>query len=67
MRLPTRVEPEIERACAAAVQAGVSHVAAWSYDGGELLDTVLSENPPEVWRAVERAFRLIRETRPKTT
>ncbi len=67
MRLPTKVEPEIERACAAAVQAGVSHVAAWSFDGGELLDTVLSENPPEVWRAVERAFRLIRETRPKTS
>lgn len=65
MRLPSKSEEEIERACAAAVQAGVTHLAAWSFDGGEILDTVLSENPTEVWRAVERSFRLIRETRPK--
>lgn len=66
MRLPSGTEEEIVRACQSAVQAGVTHVAAWSYDGGELLDTVLSENPPEVWKAVERAFRMIRETRPRS-
>ena len=60
MRLPAGVEGEIERAIEAAVNQGVTHVAAWSFDGGELLDTVLSENPPLVWEKVEAAFRRFR-------
>ncbi len=61
MRLPAKTEHEIETACQAAVEAGVSHLAAWSYDGGEILDTVLSERPAEVWKAVEATFRKLKE------
>ena len=60
MRLPAGSEPEINTAVQAAVDAGITHVAAWSYDGGELLDTVLSERPVEVWTQVEAAFRRYR-------
>jgi hypothetical protein len=47
MRLPAGAEPEIDKACDAAVRAGITHIAAWSFDGGELLDPVLSENPEQ--------------------
>lgn len=60
MRLPTGKEPEIGVAIEAAVKAGVTHVAAWSYDGGELLDTVLSERPEVVWAETEKAFKRFR-------
>jgi hypothetical protein len=56
MRLPSGTEDEIEKAVKACVDSGVTHVAAWSYDGGELLDTVLAENPEKVWSAVEKSF-----------
>ncbi len=60
MRLPSGTEHEIGHAVEAAVKQGVTHVAAWSYDGGELLDTVLSERPQLVWEEVERAYRRFR-------
>jgi hypothetical protein len=60
MRLPAGAEPEIEQACLAAVDAGITHLAAWSYDGGELLDTILSERPGEVWRVLEQTYLKIR-------
>jgi hypothetical protein len=60
MRLPTGKEPGIGQAVEAAVKQGVTHVAAWSFDGGELLDTVLSERPEVVWEETERAFRRFR-------
>lgn len=63
MRFPAGTEGEIHRACGAAVGEGVSHLAAWSYDGGEILDTVLSEQPEVVWRAVEDSFRRLRSSR----
>lgn len=56
MRLPKGTEGEIEDACRAAAEAGATHLAAWSFDGGELLDTVLAEDPKRVWAAVARAF-----------
>jgi hypothetical protein len=56
MRLPAGTEPEIGRAVRAAAQAGVSHLAAWSFDGGALLDPVLAENPDRVWSETARAF-----------
>jgi hypothetical protein len=56
MRLPKGKESEIGTACRAAVEAGATHVAAWSYDGGALLDPVLSEDPPRVWAEVAAAF-----------
>ena len=64
MRLPDGAEGEIETACRAAADAGATHITAWSYDGGALLDPVLSENPDRVWAAVARAFRSVREGRP---
>ncbi len=63
MRLPAGAENEIARACEAAVKEGVTHLAAWSFDGGELLDPVLSENPAEVWRVTEEIFKKIRAAR----
>ncbi len=60
MRLPKGAEGEIEIACRAATAAGATHLTAWSYDGGALLDPVLSEDPGRVWEAVERAFRAVR-------
>lgn len=63
MRLPAGAEPEITRAIRAAAEAGVSHIAAWSYDGGELLDPVLSERPEVVWKTVVDAFNEIRSKR----
>ena len=41
-------------------QAGVTHLAAWSYDGGGLLDTVLAEDPAKVWAATARTFKRLR-------
>jgi hypothetical protein len=61
MRLSSGAEVEIAPAISAALQTGVTHIAAWSYDGGELLDTVLAENPAEVWRVVEQSFLSIKE------
>ncbi len=60
MRFPAGVEDEIYQACQAALNEGVTHIAAWSYYAVELLDTVLSERPAEVWRAVEKAFKALR-------
>jgi hypothetical protein len=61
MRLPAGAEGEIHKACEAAVKEGVTHVAAWSFDGGELLDSVLSERPEDVWNTVETAFKRFRQ------
>jgi hypothetical protein len=60
MRLPKGAEGEIGTACRAAVAAGATHLAAWSYDGGALLDPVLSEDPRRVWAEVAKAFAEIR-------
>ena len=61
MRLPMGKEHEIGIAVEAAVKEGVTHVAAWSFDGGELLDTVLSERPQVVWAETEKAFQRFRK------
>jgi hypothetical protein len=61
MRLPAGTENEIAPAIEAAVKAGITHVAAWSYDGGELLDTVLAERPEQVWAVVESTYKSLRE------
>ena len=63
MRFPAGVEAEVEHAIQAAIAQGITHIAAWSFDGGELLDTVLSERPGEVWQAVEVAFLKHREAK----
>ncbi len=60
MRLPAGTEKEIETACRAAMEHKVSHLAAWSFDGGEVLDTVLSEKPADVRHALEKTFKKIR-------
>ena len=63
MRLPKGAESEIRAACRAAVAAGATHLAAWSYDGGALLDPVLSEVPSRVWEEVAAAFAEVRSLR----
>lgn len=63
MRLPKGTEPEVGAAIRAAVAEKVTHVAAWSFDGGELLDPVLSENPEAVWQAVEDTYMALRAAR----
>jgi hypothetical protein len=60
MRFPRGAEGEIATACRAAVAGGATHLAAWSYDGGALLDPVLSEDPARVWAAVAQVFKEIR-------
>ena len=61
MRLPAGKEHEIGLAVEAAVKQGITHVASWSFDGGELLDTVLSERPEVVWAETEKAFQRFRK------
>lgn len=63
MRLPGGAENEIEAAVRAAVEGGASHIAAWSFDGGALLDPVLAENPERVWAATSRVFESLRKSR----
>ena len=60
MRLPSGTEGEVGRAILAAAEAGVSHIGAWSFDGGALLDPVLSERPDRVWAETSRAFAALR-------
>lgn len=60
MRLPSGTEGEITQAVNAAAEAGVSHIAAWSFDGGALLDPVLAENPGRVWAETQHAFATLR-------
>jgi hypothetical protein len=60
MRLPAGAEKEIAQAVQSAAQAGATHVAAWSFDGGALLDPVLAENPSAVWDATSKAFAALR-------
>lgn len=60
MRLPAGTEHEIKPAIEAAVKSGITHVAAWSFDGGEILDTVLAERPEEVWSVVEATYKSLR-------
>jgi hypothetical protein len=56
MRLPAGTEGEIGKAVRAAAESGVTHIAAWSYDGGALLDPVLAEDPARVWAETAKAF-----------
>lgn len=60
MKMPKGSEHEIKIATQTAVDSGITHIAAWSYDGGELLDPVLSVNPARVWGGVRSAFSSIR-------
>jgi len=61
MRLPKGTEEEIVFASEAAVKERIDYLAAWSFDGGELLDTVLAERPREIWKTVVKAFERIRQ------
>jgi hypothetical protein len=63
MKLPAGKEDELQTAITAAADAKVTHIAAWSFDGGELLDPVLSERPDKVWSEVEKAFLRLRKLR----
>jgi hypothetical protein len=56
MRLPAGAEGEIAQAIHSAARSGATHITAWSFDGGALLDPVLAENPQAVWSSVAQAF-----------
>ncbi|HOW27499.1 MAG TPA: hypothetical protein PK876_03215 [Elusimicrobiota bacterium] len=60
MRFPKGRETEIRAAVDAAARSGITHLAAWSHDGGAVLDTTLSEDPGKVWRTVKSSFQSIR-------
>lgn len=60
MRLPSGAEGEMTSACEAAVKEGITHIATWSFDGGELLDPVLSENPTKVWEVLEATYKKLK-------
>ena len=61
MKFASGREVEIGTAVKEAAQQGTDYIAAWSYDGGEILDNVLSENPEAVWKAVKKAFTQLRK------
>lgn len=60
MRLPRNAHKEIPIAIQAAYAEGIRNVAAWSFDGGALLDPTLSQDPPRVWEAVAASYRALR-------
>jgi hypothetical protein len=62
MRFNKGLEGEIDAACRAAAEAGVTHLAAWSFDGGSLLDTVLAEDAAAVQKSLFKAFAKIKKT-----
>lgn len=49
-------EKTISKAVQTAVDCNITNIAAWSYDGGELLDNVYSEDSKNVWKTVKKAF-----------
>lgn len=57
MKMPKGTEKEISQAVQAAAEAGVRNMAAWSYDGGELLDTAYAQNSRKVWQEVKKAYK----------
>ena len=57
MKLPKGTEKEIHDAVETASFYGVHNMAAWSYDGGELLDPVYSADSKKVWQNVKKAYR----------
>jgi len=61
MKFKKGEEHEIAAAVREAAKPGTDYLAAWSYDGGEVLDTVLSENPAAVWKYVKKAYQLLRK------
>jgi hypothetical protein len=54
--VPAGREQEIELAVEAAVGAGATNLAVWSYDGCASMSTCECERPEEAWAAVRRAF-----------
>ncbi len=56
MKFPRGTEKEILTAVQTAAECGVRNIAAWSYDGGELLDPVYSEDSANVWSMVKKAY-----------
>ncbi|MFH1379514.1 MAG: hypothetical protein ABII23_04475 [bacterium] len=56
MKFPRGAEKTIMQAVEAAADREVTNIAAWSYDGGELLDNVYSEDSRNVWKTVKKAY-----------
>jgi hypothetical protein len=60
-KIPSGKEPEISKAVEIAAGAGITNIAAWSYDCGSLVDQLNSANPALVWQTVKQAFRAIKK------
>ena len=56
MRIPSGCEAEIETAVDIAFNEGIRNIAAWSYHGGGLMDTLSSKNPQLVWQTLSAAY-----------
>ena len=58
--VPAGREDEIRVAIAAAVDAGATNLALWSYAGCEAMSTCECDRPQEVWRVASDSFRRLR-------
>ena len=54
--VPAGREPEIERATATLVEAGIDTIAVWSYLACVAMSGLAPDDPAATWQAVERAF-----------
>lgn len=61
MKFSKGQEKEVEVAIQEAARQGTDYIAAWSYDGGAILDPVLSEDPGAVWKTVKKTYQSIRK------
>ncbi len=60
--IPAGQEPDIELAVKAAVDAGVSNLAAWSYRATSYMSYIRSENPELAWATLIKAYRKAKGT-----
>ncbi|MDD5492504.1 MAG: hypothetical protein PHV60_07485 [bacterium] len=61
-KIPSGFEPEISKAVEIAAKTGITNIAAWSYDGGSLVDQLNSADPALVWQTVKQAFKTIKNS-----
>jgi hypothetical protein len=59
--VPAGRESEINIAIDAAVEAGATNLAVWSYDGCSAMSSCECERPEVAWEEVRRGLRRIRE------
>jgi hypothetical protein len=60
-KIPAGNEPEIGKAVEIAAKAGITNIAAWSYDCGSLVDQLNSADPALVWQTLKQAFKAVKK------